>query len=285
MSMAFAVLGSGSRGNCSVVRLESGPRPRYLLIDAGLSQRQTIKRLESLRIRPDQVSDLLLTHLDRDHFHHAWASGCEKFGIRAHVHRRHRTEALRAGLSARRARFFDDDFTLGDDAAVETIHLAHDDVGSIGYVIEHDGHRLGWATDLGRVTPSLFARFHSLHAIAMESNYDRAMQLASERHWRLKRRIMGGAGHLSNDQCLDAVRRIAETSRLSRIVLLHLSQDCNDPTIVQRLYVERAPELLDQLTLSHQTTPTGMLRVERSDEVMPDPRPRTGEQLLMFEVC
>ena len=78
---------------------------------------------------------------------------------------------------------------------------------------------------------------------------------------RLTRRIMGGAGHLSNDQALDAIVRLDRAARLAGVVLLHLSRDCNDPSLVQRLYARRAPHLANRLTISRQDRPTGMLEI------------------------
>ena len=87
---------------------------------------------------------------------------------------------------------------------------------------------------------------------------------------------MGGAGHLSNEQSLDAVLEIAARSTLSHVVPLHLSRQCNSPTIVKRLYARRAPHLLDALTISSQRTPTPMLHVRAGARV-----PRSGEQLAL----
>ena len=57
---------------------------------------------------------------------------------------------------------------------------------------------------------------------------------------------------------------IAGRSRLEHIVLLHLSRQCNDPRLVQRLYAQRAPELLNRLTITSQHHPTPRLHVARA---------------------
>jgi hypothetical protein len=77
----------------------------------------------------------------------------------------------------------------------------------------------------------------------------------------LKRRIMGGLGHLSNEQSLEAVLDIAGRCDLGHVVLLHLSRQCNDPTIVRDLYAQRAPDLLGRLTITNQYEPTPVLHV------------------------
>ena len=135
---------------------------------------------------------------------------------------------------------FDRPFMLFDEVDVDPVLLAHDTLGSVGYVLDACGVRIGFATDLGRVPRLLLDRFVNLDVVLFESNYDRTMQIRSDRPAYLKRRIMGGAGHLSNEQSFEAVRRIAARSKLSHIVLLHLSRQCNDPAIISHHYAQHA---------------------------------------------
>ena len=100
---------------------------------------------------------------------------------------------------------------------------------------------------------------------------------ASARPADLKRRIMGGLGHLSNEQALDAVIHIAGRGALRHIALLHLSRQCNDPAIVRSLFARRAPNLLGRLTITNQHQPTPLLHVGR-----PPPPPRAGGHQLDF---
>jgi phosphoribosyl 1,2-cyclic phosphodiesterase len=119
--------------------------------------------------------------------------------------------------------------------------------------------------------------FVDLDILAIESNYDPAMQHASDRPYFLKRRIMGGAGHLSNQQALDAVKLIlsrhesAATPLPSHIVLLHRSRQCNCPNLLRDFFSKDA-RIAPRLTLSHQA--------ERTEWLLPKPRaPITNEQL------
>jgi phosphoribosyl 1,2-cyclic phosphodiesterase len=289
MSISFTVLGSGSKGNSTLLVLRDGKQERYALIDCGLSPRRTNRLLAPYGLALERISDILLTHLDGDHFHVGWVRKLRELPIRVHVHRQHRNRAVRTGIEGRGLTLFDGAFDLDGRTVVSPVLFAHDSLGTVGYVIEHAGHRFGHATDLGRVPHGLLEHFVDLHALAMESNYDRAMQLASPRPAMLKRRIMGGSGHLSNEESLEAVLAIAGRSTLSQIVLLHISEQCNHPRLLTRLYHERAPHLLDRLTISRQREATAMLEV-RTD-VPPSPlhlppapprEPRPGEQLAMF---
>ena len=269
MSLSFCVLGSGSSGNCTLVICDdhagdNGSDGRWcILIDAGLSPRTTARRMKPLGVKLHEIRAVLLTHLDHDHFHCGWLRAIERYRLpmRIHVHQRHRNAAWHAGLTMRCSDLFTGAFELEPSRSVRSFLCAHDDLGSVGFVIEHAGLRLGYATDLGRVPDALFEHFDDLHALAIESNYDRNMQVSSGRPTFLKRRIMGGVGHLSNEQALEAVRRIDSRSRLSHVALLHLSRECNDPELVRQLYRRQAPQLVERLTITHHRHPSAVLKV------------------------
>lgn len=263
MGLSFCVLGSGSGGNSTLVVCHQGEKYRCVLIDCGLSPRATVQRLAELGCAMDAISGILLTHFDSDHFYSGWLKVIQRKNLSVFVHRRHRAAAWRAGLTAEHVHLFDDTVVLEHDLIALPVMLAHDDLGSVGYVIQHEELRLGYATDLGCVPKELFDHFVDLDALAIESNYDREMQLTSDRPAYLKRRIMGGRGHLSNAQSLEAVYRIAETSALSHIAALHLSRQCNHPDHIRALYEREAPHLLERLTITNQHRPTDLLRITR----------------------
>jgi phosphoribosyl 1,2-cyclic phosphodiesterase len=157
------------------------------------------------------------------------------------------------------------------------IDLAHDVEGSHGFLIEGFGQTAGFATDLGQVPAHLIERFARVDLLAMESNYDPDMQQASDRPWFLKQRIMGGRGHLSNEQAFAAVTQILDRCEQRRrrlpehIVLLHRSRQCNCPRRVRSLF-EQDPRIARRLTLTEQDTRTGWLGATPSD---------IGEQLML----
>lgn len=276
MPLSFCVLGSGSSGNCTLLRLDGPEGCRHILIDAGLSPRQTVEQMGELGVGLDMVSDVLITHADHDHFHAGWVDARLPSRITWRAHRRHLGRGALAGLAMCDTVPFADAFSLSPGTAVEPLLLPHDALGSVGYVIDHGGVRLGFATDLGRVSPAFKRHFTNLSALAIESNYDRGMQVESPRPAMLKRRIMGGLGHLSNEQALEAVLTADRAGDLRHVVLLHLSRQCNDSTLVKRLYARQAPHLLSRLTITHQRRSTPMLHVTRAAT------PLRGEQLALF---
>jgi phosphoribosyl 1,2-cyclic phosphodiesterase len=264
MSLSFCVLASGSSGNCTLVSCNGGGVGKHFLIDAGLSPRATGRRLQALGVSVHDLRAIVLTHLDHDHFHCGWLKAIHKHNLqlRIHLHHRHRHAAWRVGMTLHCAELFKDAASIGDCISIASVLLAHDALGSVGFVVEHHGMRLGYATDLGRVPDHLFDHFVNLDALAIESNYDRTMQQASGRPWFLKRRIMGGAGHLSNEQAFEAISRIESQSNLAHVALLHLSRECNDPDLVRTMYARRAPHLLDRLIITEQHSPSAILEIK-----------------------
>ncbi|HEV2296037.1 MAG TPA: MBL fold metallo-hydrolase [Tepidisphaeraceae bacterium] len=281
MSLELCVLASGSSGNCSVVRAPDGG---VVLIDAGIGPRTTAKRLGGTGVTLRDVKAICLTHLDSDHFNVNWIGTIVRLGIRLHCCASRvdaiirRAELDIADAFARLIFPFDHEpFDVLSGIALRPLRFAHDRDGSHGFVIESSGCRIGYATDLGRVPVTLIEDFTGLDVLAIESNYDPAMQQTSGRPHFLQQRIMGGRGHLSNEQAFEAIRAIldrcerAERRLPSHIVLLHRSRQCNCPSLMRRLF-SRDARIAPRLTLTDQFAPSGWLKVQER-------APLTGEQL------
>ncbi|MEM0983944.1 MAG: MBL fold metallo-hydrolase [Planctomycetota bacterium] len=233
----LCVLASGSGGNCSVLVVRgSGEKPAHVaLIDAGLSPSRTRKLLSVRGIPLHWVDDVVLTHLDRDHFHPGWrrARDCR---ATLRLHRRHLPRAEREMSLLQRNEPFEDGFEVGPVRA-STVMLAHDSLGVAAFRFEIERGRerteLGFATDLGRATPALVEHLSGVPVLAIESNYCPELQAASARPAFLKQRIMGGAGHLSNQEAADAIHAIEPADH---VVFLHLSRECNSPDLLGELH-------------------------------------------------
>jgi len=276
MSLEVCVLASGSAGNCTVVRTPAGT----LLIDAGIGPRTAAQRLAGTGASVSDVSGICLTHLDHDHFNKNWLTSILNRGINVYCPESRVDDLVRVALGPRPAReeldrfvarvlTFDRDlFEALPGLSVRPLRFAHDREGSHGFVLEGFGCRVGYATDLGRVPHTLGEDFDDLDLLAIESNYDRQMQLDSPRPWFLKNRIMGGGGHLSNEQAFDAVRLILNQCESrgraypAHVVLLHRSRDCNCPERLRRLF-SRDVRVAPRLVLAEQYERTEWLRPKR----------------------
>lgn len=260
VTTSFAVLASSSGGNCSVLVHGSGKNHRLTMIDCGLSPRRTRVLLDGLGLDFARIDDVVLTHLDRDHCYPSWVTALPKHA-QFRIHERHRSRARRVGILNRRTLIFRDGepFEMGRGVRVTQELLAHDSLGVAAFRFDmpcaRGGTRsLGFATDLGRPTPGLIGMLMGVDVLAIESNYCPVMQRESDRPEFLKSRIMDGAGHLSNQECLDAVHAIAPRER---VVLLHLSRQCNTPEVAARGHDGAAYELI---VASHDR-PTGLFGV------------------------
>lgn len=287
MSLELCILASGSMGNCALVRSPAGA----MLIDAGIGPRTTSRRLDGTGVSLRDIRAICLTHLDRDHFRPTWMGAIVSHQIHLFCHETRGRDLIRLttdqeGQPAHRARFrslvqnFNGDvFEALPGLRIHSIELAHDYFGSHGFVIEGFGQRIGYACDLGHVPRRLLDRFAGVDVLALESNYDPEMELQSSRPWFLKDRIMGGRGHLSNEQAFDAIRAILGRCQRKRrrfpehIVLLHRSRQCNCPTLLRRLF-ERDGRIASRLTLADQFHRSEWLRVKSA-------RPWVGEQLTL----
>jgi phosphoribosyl 1,2-cyclic phosphodiesterase len=248
------VLASGSSGNCSVVVMPGTAGPRAVLIDAGLSPRRTEKLLSACGLSLANVSGVLLTHLDTDHWNSGWVSAWPRRWL-LWLGDRHAAYAKRRRLIPLEAvrTFADVPFEPEAHLRIVPLLASHDELGVAGFRMEvsREGWlgSLGFATDLGRVPQAFLDALRGVDVLAIESNYCPRMQMASARPWHVKQRIMGGHGHLSNEQALEAIHTIAPREH---VVLLHLSRQCNDPGLVASMHAGSDYAL----TISSQETAT-----------------------------
>jgi phosphoribosyl 1,2-cyclic phosphodiesterase len=257
-NLSLAVIASSSAGNASVLRVRDAEgRARYVAIDAGLSPRRTFAAYAELGVPQDQLEGVLLTHLDGDHWHSGWLGAMPR-SARLHLHARHLGRAERvgatylptsllageagtgAGQACRHAcGHARGEFELMAGVQVRWVLGDHDDHGSVAYRIEHAcGASVGYLTDAGRTTPEHAKLLAGVGVLAIESNYCPRMQVASDRPQFLKDRVVGGFGHLSNEQSARLVRAV---SPRDCVVLLHLSEQCNTPALALQHHAHGVP--------------------------------------------
>jgi phosphoribosyl 1,2-cyclic phosphodiesterase len=226
--MRFAVLGSGSGGNSAVVEC-GGVR---LLIDAGLSAKQLNLRLAMLGVDPSSLHGILLTHEHGDH-----VKGLKVF-LKQHPVPVFSTPATRtivreSGIEGVVWKSFETSQTFRvESVIVRSFAVQHDAVDPVGFVIGDGSRSMGFLSDAGHVTRSMTDCLQRLDSLFVEANYDEGLLAAdNKRPWSTKQRISSRHGHLSNDQVASLLDEIAHPG-LSRVVLGHLSSDCNRPDLV-----------------------------------------------------
>lgn len=255
VSISFLVLGSSSSGNASVVLFDTPEGRRAVLLDAGLGPRVVQTQLEKANLGGLKLDAVVLTHSDTDHIRPSWARTLARWRCPVYVPQAHFASAISLGVPRDTARMVGGQFEPFPGVVFAPIVVPHDIHGSCAYRIECGEFALGWATDLGRVTDELLEHFRSIDALAIESNYDPDMQERSDRPYFLKQRITNGHGHLSNAQCLAAVRALDAERRLEHIELLHLSQECNCPTLLRSFWANEAPEFIERMAIARPRGP------------------------------
>ncbi|MBX3356066.1 MAG: MBL fold metallo-hydrolase [Phycisphaeraceae bacterium] len=233
-------------------------------IDAGLSPKQTGERLRLRNLLPIKPRVLILTHADSDHWRPTWAPHVERLHIRVLARREHHAALLEAGMPQRHLEVLPTGtaMELAPGVTLHALPTPHDEHGSTALRFESSAGRFAWLTDLGRAEPEVIDFAKDCEVVGIESNYCPDMQMASRRPLFLKQRIMGGRGHLSNEQCLSAVEAMVacrQTVQPHRFVLLHLSRDCNSPSRIRDLWRQRVPGLLDHVVITSQTIPTPVM--------------------------
>ncbi len=223
--MFVKILASGSRGNS--IYVESGET--RILIDAGISGKKAKEGLAACGRTDPQIDAILVTH---DHSDHAQSVGIFHRLFKAPVYvtkpTLHRVQKGKNLGKIAEFRFFDSGQNLSIGRLhIETIPTPHDAEDGVCFVVDNGEKRLGILTDLGHVFAKLEAVIPTLDTAILESNYDEKMLDAGPYPYHLKRRIRSDAGHISNREAADLIRRTG--SRLQWICLAHLSQENNTP--------------------------------------------------------
>ena len=252
--MRFSVLASGSGGNACYI--ETGQT--RLLIDAGLSCSECVKRLNSLGVNPASLEGLLITH---EHVDHTRGAGTLARRLRIPVYINNATfrRGMRSlGNLSQPVIIRTGQPMMVKDLLVETFTKCHDAADPMGIVVTWQGVRLGVITDLGRSTPVVEARLTGCHALVMEFNHDERMLEEGPYPLEVKRRIRGPDGHLSNGQAKDLLMCLSH-QELRWVVPAHLSETNNLPEKALRMSKAALVNSKTRVTLSGQGAPTPMI--------------------------
>ena len=244
--MKFSVLSSGSKANCTLLESDDV----RVLIDCGLSAKQTELRLQEVGVSPASISAILITHEHSDHI-----AGLDVFA------RRHRIpvyltqgtleayneilgRSKRGTLSSpnhcspnhcspnpfeRRIVPRGASFAVGT-LEVSPFAVSHDAAEPVGYRFSQNGIVFVQCTDLGRVTQGVRDALKGAHGIVLEANHDEDLLRSCEYPWEVKERILSNQGHLSNHTSGHLLSEILH-SDLLHVVLGHLSEHSNRPDV------------------------------------------------------
>ncbi|HTV53497.1 MAG TPA: MBL fold metallo-hydrolase [Terriglobia bacterium] len=253
LSVRVCVLGSGSKGNSAWVATES----TCLLVDAGLSRRETCARLASMGERPETCTAILISHEHTDH-----VNGLKKLAteLNCPVYLTRATrDALEWSSAIRRYESFcvGESFTIGD-IEISPFSVPHDAADPAGFTFSAAGIKIGIVTDLGYITELVKQRVQDCHCLVFESNHDLDMLKIGPYPWHVKQRVMSRQGHLSNLATAEFLSE-AFDGDAQVLVLAHLSETNNHPEIARLTALEalsRRSRAIPELHLANQGAPT-----------------------------
>jgi phosphoribosyl 1,2-cyclic phosphodiesterase len=234
MSLFITSLNSGSNGNCYYV----GNAQEAVLIDAGISCRETEKRMKRLGLSMDTVKAIFISHEHGDHI--AGVSVlAKKYQLPVYITpptlnggRIALDKSLVKSFIAHKA------ISIGS-LSITAFPKFHDASDPHSFIISSGEINVGVFTDLGIACEQLVNYFQKCHAAFLESNYDADMLEKGSYPYHLKNRIRGGEGHLSNEQALQLFLE-HRPSFMSHLLLSHLSKNNNDPKLVEELFNRQA---------------------------------------------
>lgn len=260
-SIRVVSLFSGSKGNCTLVDTGS---VRFL-VDAGGSAKAVADGLQMLGYALSDLSAVFITHEHSDHTH-ALPTLVKKHPLPIHM-----TEASAKALCPAHASFLEEylvthpaeyTVTLEDGCEVEAFAVPHDSVCCVGYRITCQDLSVGIATDLGYVSQRVYDRLLGCDAVMLEANHDRDMVKNGPYPAALKRRILSGGGHLSNDDCAEIAGALARGGTKA-LLLTHLSQENNTPAVAVETVLRAVERYGVTVTAADADEPTALIGVSR----------------------
>jgi phosphoribosyl 1,2-cyclic phosphodiesterase len=222
----FAYLGSGSRGNAALIQAGG----TTLMLDCGFSLAETERRLLRLEVAPQALDAIIVTHEHADHLSGV-ARLARKYGIPVWL--THGTHAAWTDADAPTVKFCcaHTPFALGD-IELFPYPVPHDAREPCQFVFSDGRCRVGVLSDAGHVTPHVRASLSGCDALLLECNHDPDMLAAGPYPERLKARVGGPLGHLSNGQAAALLGEI-DLGKLQHMVVAHISETNNRPELAR----------------------------------------------------
>jgi phosphoribosyl 1,2-cyclic phosphodiesterase len=234
MSIQIASLNSGSNANCYYV----GNSNEAVLIDAGLSCRETEKRMNRLELDIKKIKAIFISHEHADHI-----AGLEvlskKFQLPVYI-----TAATLKNSKLKLEVHLIKSFSKNKTISIGALEIlpftkSHDADDPHSFVVSSGGTNIGVITDIGYACKQVLKHFSQCHAVFLESNYCEDMLMNGGYPYHLKQRISGDEGHISNKQALDLFLNY-KAPHLQLLILSHLSQNNNKPQLVEELFAPHA---------------------------------------------
>ena len=279
MSIQIASLNSGSNANCYYI----GNNNEAVLIDAGLSCRETEKRMKRLGLDISLVKAIFISHEHADHI-----SGLQVLS------KKHRLPVYITNNTLRNSRleiakelvysFLHSEPVSIGELSIIPFSKSHDADDPHSFIVSGKNVHIGVITDIGYACKHVIKHFKLCDAVFLESNYCEEMLENGGYPLHLKRRISSNKGHLSNDQALELFLK-HKPRDLQLLILSHLSQNNNRPEIVNKMFSENAGGV--RIIVASRYKETELFTIERNQTIRITKSSRKNQpnkaQLSLFE--
>lgn len=252
--MRIKVLSSGSKGNTTYVECAN----TRILIDIGNSCRYVVDKLKELEINGDDIDAILITHTHSDHIK-GLKVFLKKFNCKVYITK----EMLDYVDYVKDYHIIDRDVFVIGSISVNVIKTSHDAVGSVGYVVNGDHKSIVYITDTGYINNKYFELLSNRDLYVMEFNHDIEMLNNGSYPFKIRQRILGDKGHLSN---YDASKYISKFigSKTKCVVLAHLSEENNTRELAYNTLKDRLNEndqRIEKIIIAKQDEETELVEV------------------------
>lgn len=234
MSLNTASLNSGSNANCYYI----GNDTEAVLIDAGLSCRETERRMKKLDLPMEKVKALFISHEHSDHIT-GLAGIAKKYRLPVYI-TDHTLRNCHVPVNTSQV------YSFAHAKAIRVGQLnitpfkkSHDADDPHSFMVSGNGVNIGIITDIGYACKRVIKYFGQCHAAFLESNYCNDMLMNGHYPWHLKKRISSDHGHLSNAQALELFQHY-RSPKLQLLILSHLSKNNNKPELVEKMFTKHA---------------------------------------------
>ena len=253
MGIKLSVLASGSRGNSIYLATE---RVR-LLIDAGLSGRETKRRLATVGVDPKDLAGIIVTHEHLDHVR-GLGSLARRYKLPVYLNQlthAHLPETV--GRLGEKVEFSTGrSFSVGD-ITIHPFAISHDAADPVGFALVNGSVKVGVCTDLGAATNLVHRHLENCSILVLEANHDVEMLKNGPYPWPVKQRIKSRFGHLSNEQSVKVISQVFSED-LQEVIFAHMSETNNSSEMVLKTFASMLPRhMRDRLriTLARQHRP------------------------------
>ena len=279
MSLFITSLNSGSNGNCYYI----GNKQEAILVDAGISCRETETRMQRLRLSMEKVKAIFISHEHSDHIQGLRVIA-KKYGLPVFI-----TDATLQGCGGLEEDTSVTSFQALQPVSIGTLNVTafpklHDAAEPHSFVINDNEVTVGVFTDIGFPCNHVIHHFKKCDAAFLETNYDEMMLEKGSYPFHLKKRISGKHGHLSNQQALELFTR-HKSPNMSHLFLSHLSKENNQPELVEKLFTSHAGNT--KIIVASRFKETGLYEIRHTPASVPKKKsgktpPAPTNQLSLF---